>query len=380
MQDASVLEKPVAMAAVGDGRLRETVLARIACAARGATKAEIAADLAPFARLPPGQWRAVVEREIAGLAAAGLASAKSSRWEASEAGRAQAIRFLGLKGDIPLAWSELRDVRLVARALGLQREPARRLGALATPEGLRAAIVERAFKLKIKGAATLSRLRMALAAVALERAFGNQVTPGLAGKLGLSAKASRLLAAQLAHRPRDFGTDARLIAALAGEHVGAATTDPEALRVALLQQFLDVGPAKAAPAKRPPARRTLPKRETAPAIEKLLPVQPVPPPATGRPDLAGFAAEVRRCAASHAQGWVGNRKAYISHVWHRIREERAGWDLSEIEFKCMLAEAHRAGALALVNADLKDGSSLKDLQESAVTFKNAVFHFIRVVS
>ena len=61
-----------------------------------------------------------------------------------------------------------------------------------------------------------------------------------------------------------------------------------------------------------------------------------------------------------------------------MREKRAEWGLSEIEFKCMLTEAHRAGNLALANADLKDNSKIKDLQDSAVVYKNAVFHFIRV--
>ena len=92
-------------------------------------------------------------------------------------------------------------------------------------------------------------------------------------------------------------------------------------------------------------------------------------------------ASPRRCAVtrpSKAQGWPGNRKAYISHVWQTIRETRAEWGLSEIEFKCMLAEAHRAGSLALANADLKDNSSIKDLQDSAVVYKNTIFHFVRV--
>jgi trans-aconitate methyltransferase len=57
---------------------------------------------------------------------------------------------------------------------------------------------------------------------------------------------------------------------------------------------------------------------------------------------------------------------------------RSDWSLSEIEFKCMLVEAHRAGQLALANADLKDHKSIKDVQESAVVYKNAVFHYIRV--
>jgi hypothetical protein len=108
-------------------------------------------------------------------------------------------------------------------------------------------------------------------------------------------------------------------------------------------------------------------------------VETVPAPAVaGRPDLAGFAQEVRRHAAARAQGWAGNRKAYISHVWHLMREKRPEWELSEIEFKCMLIEAHRAGSLALANADLKDNSNIAQVQDSAVVYKNAVFHFIRV--
>jgi hypothetical protein len=87
---------------------------------------------------------------------------------------------------------------------------------------------------------------------------------------------------------------------------------------------------------------------------------------------------VRRCAASEARGWSGDRKAYISHVWRTMRATRPEWGLSENEFKHLLAEAHRSGQLALANADLKDQGNIKDVQESAVVYRNAVFHFIRV--
>ena len=390
MQKA-VLEASAATNAVAADRLRSVVLVRIACAMRGTTKTEVAADLAPFAsRLPPAPWRAQVEREIEALAAAGLVVAKANRIDASQGGLAQAAKFLGLKGDLPRLWSDMRDVRLVATALGMQREPVKRLKALATPDGLRAAIVERGHKLKIKGAVTPARLREALAASALKRAFGDN-TAGLAGKLGLTAKAGRLLAGQLSQKPRDFGTNTRLLAALAAEHVGAVSNDADALRLALLRQYLGGRTEKAIPAKRAPARRALgrgapdkaaPLAAPPPVVDRL---QPLPPPApaaapvpTGRPDLSGFASEVRRHAAGQAQGWSGDRKAYISHVWRDIREKRPDWGLSEIEFKCMLAEAHRSGQLALANADLKDKSNIKDVQDSAVVYRNAVFHFIRV--
>lgn len=399
VQKATVLERSSA-GAEGADPFRRLVLARIACALRGVTKAEIATDLAPIASSQAAaQWRTQVERAIEALAAQGLVTAKSARAEVTEAGKAQAGRFLGTKGDLPRVWSELRDVRLVAVALGMEREPAKRLKSLTSVEGLRGAIVERAYTLKIKGVPTSSRLREALAAMALKRAFGDKGTAGLAGKLGLSAKAGRLLAGQLSGDPRDFGTDKRLIAALAAEHVGSAAADIGGLRAALLRKFFGGALPKAAPARpKPLSKRALGKSLNArtaavpaPAVVPARPppvaIAPVPvsapahlaaPQALGRPDLPGFASEVRRHAASHAQGWSGDRKAYISHVWRNIREKRPDWGLSEIEFKCMLAEAHRAGQLALANADLKDKDNIKDVQDSAVSYRNAVFHFIRV--
>jgi hypothetical protein len=168
VQRAAVLEKPSAGAGSAD-RVRTLVLVRIACALRGATKSEIATDLAPIAAGQPlAQWRAEVERHIEALGAQGLVTAKSARVGASDAGKAQAAQVLGAKGDVPHVWSELRDIRLVAVALGMQREPAKRLKALATLDGLRGAVVESAYKLKIKGVVTPARLREALAAIALK--------------------------------------------------------------------------------------------------------------------------------------------------------------------------------------------------------------------
>ena len=345
MQKATVLERSP-NGAEGADRFRHLVLMRIACALRGATKAEIATDLAPIATgLPAAQWRAKVDRELEALGAQGLVTAKSARMDVSDAGKAQVARFLGTKGDTPRVWSELRDIRLVAVALGMQREPAKRLKALATVDGLRGAIVESAYNLKVKrGVATPARLREALAAMALKRAFGDKGTAGLAGKLGLSAKASRTLAAQLAREPRDFGTDTRLIAALAAEYLETAATDIGGLRVAVLRRYFGAASPKAAPVKRKASKRALgkgvqPKVEpvAAPATVAVEPAPASPAPVSisvptpaslplGRPDLPGFASEVRRHAASQARGWSGDRKAYISHVWRNIREKRPDWD------------------------------------------------------
>jgi hypothetical protein len=389
VQNAAILEKSNGTGADSADRLRGLVLARIACCPKGVSKAEATMDLGPMAgaRLAAGQWRKQLERETLALAAAGLITVRQGRMEATAAGLSRAAAFLGVGGEVARRWGDVRDVRLVAMALGLGREPQKRLQMLATPDGLRIAILEAAYQLKIKGVPTPARLREALAAAALKRAFGNKSTAELAGKLGLSPKASRLLAGQLSRKPRDFGTDSRLIATLAAECAGAASSDHEALRTAVLRQYFAVLPAKVASAKRPAAKRPVsvePVRPTSlPAVPELrpptqAPVPPALPASLGRPDLSGFAAEVRRQAARAAQGWSGDRKAYISHVWRNICDQHRGWNLSEIEFKCMLAEAHRSGQLALANADLRDKSNIEDVRQSAVVYRNAVFHFIRV--
>ena len=44
----------------------------------------------------------------------------------------------------------------------------------------------------------------------------------------------------------------------------------------------------------------------------------------------------------------------------------------------MLVEAHRSGQVMLANADLKNRTDLADFQRSAVTYKNTVWHFVRL--
>jgi hypothetical protein len=390
VQDVADASNPTGAGSIG--RFTNLVLVRIATEAGGIARSEVAADLASLAspRAAASHWRGAIDRAIDALAGAGLVSVAPAGLQASAAGIATAAAFLGVQGNLPRSWRQARDVWLIARALGWQRTPARRIAGLERLEGLRAAILAHAYGVQSKGAATPAQLRRALADAALRSAFG-EGAGGLAGKLRLSAQAGRRLAAQLTRRPRDFGTDGQLVAALAAEGVGAAAADLASLRRAVLRQFLAASqrPARArrTPRKLPPAKEDsaqpapLPPIQDSPLTE---PVQapaapsPAPAPPVAPPNLSGFALEVRRCAASEAQGWSGDRKAYISHVWRNVRQARPEWGLSENEFKHLLAEAHRSGQLALANADLKDPSNIKDVQESAVVYRNAVFHFIRV--
>jgi hypothetical protein len=383
-----VAAMPVPTEAENADRLGNLVLVRVASARSGVEKGVIAADLAPLAgpQMSTSRWRSAVDGAIDTLLSAKLIAARAGGFVATPTGTAAAVKFLGAPARSAVTWDRACGLWLIAKALGLRRTPAKRLAALATADGLRAAILVHAYGLSFKGEATPARLRHALAGTALKRAFGGQGASDLAHKLGLSARAGRLLAAQLLDKPRDPGTDRRLVAALAAQACGAASADLGDLRMALLRRGFAVSippsseavpaakPVRALPADAPAA----PAAETSAKAPPSGPPSPAPQVAASPLDLPGFAREVRRCAAGEAQGWAGDRKAYISRVWRSFREKRPDWGLSEIEFKGMLAEAHRLGQLALANADLKDASNIKDVQDSALSYKNAVFHFIRV--
>jgi hypothetical protein len=389
-----VAEKLPPSDARSEDLLWHLVLIRITSAARPVDRGEIAADLSVFAgaQVPASRWREAVDGALDALSAAGLIAPKPGGFAATAAGAGGAAKFLGVAARAPLTWESVCNDWLIAKALGQRKASAKRLAALATLDGLRAAILVDAYGLQIKGAITPARLRQALAAVALRKAFGGETAAAVAGKSGLPARASRLLAAQLMDKPRDPGTDRRLVSALAAQACSARGADLAALRAGILRRSFSIpDPAPRAPPshKAPAAALETTRVGTQPKPTVQAPPRPTSvAPVTGRSaagpsgerprDLPGFVREVRRLAAGEAQGWSGDRKAYISRVWRTLREQRPDWGLSEIEFKCMLAEAHRAGQLALANADLKDESSIKDVQDSAVIYRNAVFHFIRV--
>jgi hypothetical protein len=99
---AAVLEKASPDGALDADRLSAVVLVHVAAAGRGATKPEFADSLGPLVshRLPAARWRALLDREIDALVAAGLVAIADGRIAASEAGIPTAI-FLSLKGSLP---------------------------------------------------------------------------------------------------------------------------------------------------------------------------------------------------------------------------------------------------------------------------------------
>jgi hypothetical protein len=391
--------EPVAATQPSSAPAADTLLLARAAEAKGAARAEFLRDLIPLV--------SAAEHRLAALVLAQLLTDNAGRVQLTATGRERLMTMLATK-TLPKDWDDMR-AHLAAQALGVKLDAARKK-ALGKPDGLRAAILEKAFDLKLKGATTTARLRSSLAVVALERAFGNKVKAGLGTGTGLSPKAGRLLAGQLSKAPRDFGTDSRLVAALAAEQAGAASSEFEALRTAVIAKFVgasvaSVGKAtraKAAPAVAPvPA---LPANDPAPVLSSVLspdllpdlmpsaltpvptlakPAAPTPdlssrPAASNRPDLAGFADSIKAIAKLRGEGWSGSRKSYIADVWAEVKVRFSSWGLTEVEFKSMLAEAHRTGHVVLANADLKTKDNAARLAASAIVYKNTVWHFVRV--
>jgi hypothetical protein len=353
----------------------DLILARVACAG-GATRAQIVRDLGALVtpKQSSAQWRDAVDAALARLDASGKVRDARGRLRLAEPGEAAVARYFDEKDAHARTWNDQRDIWLVAKALGVDASKPALRSALSRPDGLSALFVQQVFGLAVRQALSPSKLRAALALVALERAFGGNVKDGLGKGAALSAKAGRVLAGQLLLKPRELPTDTRLIAALCADQAGTVRFDADTLRLAVLRKLASLdAPISPQPIAKPALRAV---RESEPLPPKIFTSQPEETPQ--RPGLAQFSAGVLTAARTRAEGWPGARKAFISRVWDAIRTSHPEWGLSEIDFKDMLTGAHRAGQLVLAGADLKNKQNIKELEDSAILYKNTVWHYVRV--
>jgi hypothetical protein len=351
------------------------VLTRIACSG-GASRAQIVRDLGTLmgGKLSSAQWKTAADTALARLMMNRQVRDARGRLRLTEQGEAAVAGYFGEKEAHARTWNDQRDIWLVAKALGVDASKPALRSALSRPDGLSALVVQQAFGLAVRQALSPSKLRAALALVALERAFGDNVKEGLGKGSALSAKAGRVLAGQLLQKPRELPTDTRLIAALCADQAGVQRFDADALRLAVLCRLASAdAPLGQQPAAKPALRAI---RESAAPPPKILTPQAEETPQ--HPGLALFSAGVLSAARTRAEGWPGARKAFISRVWDAIRTSHPEWGLSEIDFKDMLTGAHRAGQLVLAGADLKNKQNIKELEDSAILYKNTVWHYVRV--
>ena len=360
----------------------DLVLLRVA--AGGASRAELQRDLAPLVapKTPGTLFRQTAEIAIGTHGDQQLLIDVRGRLSATAAGLRAADALLVTGHARERGWTAVRD-DLVAQSLGRPAQGPAGAKALERAENLSALVLQQHFKLPSLRPLSTTDLRAALAVVALERAFGNKIKTGLAKGSGLPGKTGRLLAGQLFKPPREFATDGKLVLALAADVAGASDTSLDALKLALLRRLTQMPDAGLiTETLRPQRARTpqfapdnfAPDNDAAPLAHQNRPITRTPV----RPDMLEFAGAVVDAARPVSEGWPGNRKAFISRTWRAIRSTRPEWELTEIAFKSMLAEAHRSGQLMLTTADLKDRCDLKELEDSKILYKNTVWHFVRV--
>ena len=373
---AALSAKAQAAPAVGAApAVDDLVRARLACSG-GASRAQIVRDLGTLmgGKLSSAQWKTAADTALARLMMNGQLRDARGRLRLTEQGEAAVAGYFGEKEAHARTWNDQRDIWLLAKALGVDASKPALRSALSRPDGLSALVVQQAFGLAVRQALSPSKLRAALALVALERAFGDNVKEGLGKGSALSAKAGRVLAGQLLQKPRELPTDTRLVAALCADQVGVQRFDADVLRLAVLRRLTGVnGPVGQQPVAKPALRAV---RESSTPPPKILTPQAEETPQ--RPGLALFSAGVLSAARTRAEGWPGARKAFISRVWDAIRTSHPEWGLSEIDFKDMLTGAHRAGQLVLTGADLKNKQNIKEFEDSAILYKNTVWHYVRV--
>jgi hypothetical protein len=354
----------------------DLVLLRVAAAP--ATRSELQRDLAALVapRIPGTQFRRAAELAIGAHTVRQLIGEQRGRLSATAAG-SRAAETLLAPHPIGLGDWETARQGLLLKALDMTTPTPAIVKALNRPEGLAAIALQRHYEMSLDRVLSPTTLRAELAVIALEKAFGNKIKTGLGKGSGLPGKAGRILAGQLFKQPREIASDSKLVLALAAEILAAPDQTLDGLKLAVLRR-LTTTPAGAPPpvlegkVAQPP--RPIADNDSAALATPLA----RPPRVTARPDMAEFCEAVVSAARPVSEGWPGNRKAFISLVWKAIRNTRPEWELSEIVFKSMLAEAHRSGTLVLAGADLKDKCDLKELEDSKILYKNTVWHFVRV--
>jgi len=312
-------------------------------------------DLQPLVahRLSPYAWRRTLDETMMALAAKDHVALHHAHFHATSKGNRWRDDRFGWRVPAGATWPELRDVHFVAHALKVGRDH-RAKAALATGDGLRRVLLERTLGVKLRVDEGLAGIRDVLARYALRQ--GTVSGDAAVSSHLLTAPQRRAQAATLIKGRAKPDSDHRLIARIAAEQVGSPQTSPSALRMQLLRTYMTgERPLAAARPKAPGTRQ---------------PHSPFEP--------SEFLTEVRNFARQCAQGWSGNRRALISRVFPRLIDAHPDWGLDVGRFKTLLAEAHKAGRLHLVHADLRDKKILDDLAASAIAYHNMILHFIRV--
>jgi hypothetical protein len=344
-------------------RLEALIVARAGMLAQPVGLGDLLQPLARFAppELTPDAWLARLAEVAGELGARGVLDAGHRLRDPDEL-----VRRLGRV--TARSWPALADRVLPALALGIAADDGKHQGLLAGRDAWAAAIVGRALALWHGGAPP------SLAAVCDALAWRELELPGKPKRCPPEIRAKfvqRVLRS-------DAGPPERLVRVLAAREVGAPRPELRALRDALVRGWLagrSLGEVRASVAERPAPGEPRP--------------EPPPEPASAPPDAAAsgtrapgdhpppFASDVWDAAgAVPPDGRFGDRKVFISAVWHELRRSPRWSAVTLDELKARLVAAHRAGELTLARADLVAAMDPALVAASEITADGASFHFL----
>ena len=298
---------------------------------------DIHTGLARFFRRPLAaeQWQDVIDR----LRGDGLLGPKGLRL--TEAGRSRALAFLGVN-ELPsrAQWKNIQARYLLPKALGLAPEAEETRQQLQKKDRVAALLLKRQFRLPVGTGSSLGSVLEALACQ----------------ELGFP-DATSLKDVKAAVLSRRLGSEARLSEKQLVEQVPrvllrTSRGGMEGLRDKVLCGWAD-GPEDTGP--------TGSERRAADF------------------DLPTFANTVKAAARDcPSEGWFGDNKVFINHVWRRLRDDPGFPPMDLAGFKQRLVQANADNLLTLSRADLVQVMNPADVSESETHHLNAVFHFVLV--
>jgi len=319
------------------------VLVRLLAAGKSPSRSDLDKTLGRYyvdrLDLTSSQWLALLDAAFDRLE--GETLLKTRPYRLTDAGRAAAQQFLGVDS-LPsnVKWQTLRNRYLVPIALALRPNSRREREHIGTSEGLRASLLIQHFELSIPPFATTARALHALAWSQLGQANDLDPPSGMDFTRN-NVLAMTLLGGRKSKRPET---------PLAAQAAGAASSNPDKLREALLKRWLD---------------QEEKRRESPSAREPELP----------QVDLIGFARRVQEIAKTVTAGRFGENKVFIAYVWDRFQDSPDG--ISREEFDERLVEANRRDLLTLSRADLVGAMNPVDVERSEIRRPHASFHFVR---
>jgi len=344
-------------------RLEALVVARAAAAGRARSVGELVKPLARFApaELTPAAWQGQLAELVRDLRARDVLDPEHRPRDAEELAR-RIGRYTAR------TWPQLAERVLPGLALGIAADDGKLHARLAGRDAWAAAIVGRTLGLWRDGPPpSLSALCDALIWRELD-------LPGQPKRCPPEIRA--LFVQRQLHS--DPGSPERLVRVLAAREVGAPRPELRVLRDALVRGWLagrTLGEARPAAGDASGAAGPTPDDD-----------DEAPPMASELPGAAGasfdgeappsFASEVLRAAGATHDGRFGDRKVFVSAVWHELRKDPRWSAVTLDDLKARLLAAHRAGELTLARADLVAAMDPELVAASEITADGASFHFL----